>query len=85
MAAKVRMLKLLQELRGFALITNRQPPARLPGLVLMQLRSHLAQTTLPRRRLNIRMDPQAQPPVAHPVRIVHVKPASAPTSRLPAP
>lgn len=84
MAAKLRMFKLLQEIRGFAHITNRQPPPRSPGLVLMQLRSHIVQATLPRRRLNIRMDEQDHLDAAHPVRIIHVK-QPAPRDRLPAP
>src|SRR5690242_237890 len=38
MAAKVRIMKLLQEMRGLADITHRRPAPRQPGLFLIQLR-----------------------------------------------
>jgi len=85
MAAKIRMLKLLQEIRGFADIANRRPPPRSPGLVLMQIRSHVIQATLPRRRLSVKMDVKDPPDIPHPVKINHVKRNPAPGATLPAP
>jgi hypothetical protein len=85
MAAKVRMLKLLGEMRGFAYIGNRQPPARSPGLFVAQLRSHIIQAAAPRRRLSIQMDTQDHPEAARPVPIVHVRPSAIPSPNLPAP
>jgi hypothetical protein len=38
MAAKVKMLTLLQEMRGFAQIANRHPSPRSPGLFLAEFR-----------------------------------------------
>jgi hypothetical protein len=84
MAAKIRMLKLLQEIRGFADITMRRPPPRSPGLVLMQMRSHVIQATLPKRRLSVQMDIQDRLNSSHPVKINHVKQAPAPGAALPA-
>ena len=66
MAAKIRMLKLLQEIRGFAEIANRRPPPRSPGLVLMQMRSHVIQATLPKRRLSVQMDVQDRLDISQP-------------------
>ena len=43
-------MKFLQEVRGYDLVTNRQPPHRLGSVYLMQLRSHLAQAHVPSRR-----------------------------------
>ena len=58
MAAKMRMLKLLQEIRGFAELSNRRPHPRSPGLFFTHIRSHLLQGVPPRRRLSIRIDTQ---------------------------
>jgi len=85
MAAKLRILKMLHEIRGFALVTNRQPPARSPALVTTPLRSQVLQAALPRRRLSIRTAGEDLPEAARPVRIVHVKPDSSAGLRLPAP
>jgi hypothetical protein len=85
MAAKIKMLKLLQEMRGFADITNRRPQPRPPGLVLTQMRSHVIQATLARRRLSIATDKQDQPDDPHPVKINHLKPSSDPATSVAAP
>jgi hypothetical protein len=71
MAAKVNMMKLLQEIRGFAAITNRRPPPRFPGLLLMQMRDRRAQDKLSPRRLNITIDTQRGVEAPNPVRIHH--------------
>ncbi len=85
MAAKVKMLKLLQEIRGFADIANRRPPPRCPTLVLTQIRAHGAQETLRRRRLSITFDKPPQPDMPHQVKINHVKPSPQPGLVLRAP
>jgi hypothetical protein len=76
MAAKVKLMKLLQEIRGLAEITNRRPSPRSPGLFLIQLRSHLLHTTQPLRK-RISVDAQEQPDVPAPVKITHLHRASA--------
>ncbi len=73
MAAKIKMLKLLQEIRGFAEMSRRRPPPRLPALMLSQMRSHVVQATLTKRRLNVRTSVNDRAAVSRPVRIVHVK------------
>jgi hypothetical protein len=65
------MMKLLQEIRGFADLSNRRPQSRAPGLFLMQLRSHLLRATLPRRAQNIRITDPGIPEVPYPVKITH--------------
>jgi hypothetical protein len=83
MAAKLRMLKLLQEIRGFAAIANRQPPPRSPALLLAQMRPHVIQPALPRRRLSVAMGEQDRLAIPHPVRINHVKLGPGVASTLP--
>jgi hypothetical protein len=84
MAAKIKMLKLLQEIRGFADIANRFPPPRLPGLFLPQFRSHVIQASPPKRRLNVTMTGLDRPSIPYPVKINHVKQNPAPAATLPA-
>jgi hypothetical protein len=82
MAAKVMMMKLLHEIRGFAEVTNRRPPPRSPGLFLMQLRSHVSHTTLPRPKRSILVDVQDLAEMPHPVKITHLGEVLAPDVRL---
>jgi len=85
MAAKVKMLKLLQEIRGFAEIANRRPPPRCPGLVLTQIRAHGMHESLRRRKLSVTFDKQPQPDMPDQVKINHVKPSPRPEPVLQAP
>ena len=66
------MLKLLQEIRGFAEMTRRRPPARSPGLLLMQMRAHVIQAALPKRRLIVRTALKELSNEPRPVKITHV-------------
>jgi len=75
------MLKLLQEIRGFAEMANRRPPPRATGLVLMQLRSHLTQTRLPPRRRSIVVDVKDLADIPHPIKITHLGARPAPATR----
>jgi len=74
MAAKVRMMKLLQEIRGLAEITNRRPHSKSPGLFLLQLRSHLTKSRFARRKVIIPIDVQNPPDIPNPVKITHIRP-----------
>src|SRR5205085_6947002 len=82
MATKVRLLKMLQEMRGLAQITQRHPPPRLPGLFLLQLRSHLTQTTVTRTKRVIPIVVEDRPDISHPVKINHVPVRIYPLPRL---
>ena len=70
MAARMKLLKMMQEFRGFAELTTRQPQPK-PGLFLMQLRSHLLQTTTPKRRHRISIQMLEQADIPKPVLIQH--------------
>jgi hypothetical protein len=72
MAAKIKIMKMLQEIRGMAEVTNRRPAPRQPGLFLIQLRSHVHQTTQTRRKQTIAIDVPDVVEIAHPVKIRHV-------------
>ena len=74
MAAKVRIMKLLQEIRGFAEITQRRPQPRQPGLFLIQLRSHVTYTTAAKKKQTIAVDMRDYPNIPDPVKITHLRP-----------
>jgi hypothetical protein len=84
MAAKVKILTLLQEIRGFAQIANRCPPPRSPGLFLAQLPSRGIHDPLRKRKLNISIEEPTQPPIPLQVKIHHVKQTPGPAARIPA-
>lgn len=70
MATKMKLLKMLQEVKGMAQITNRRPAPRPPLLYLMQLRSQGAQSNTPRRRVAIEAAALTAP---LPIKINHIK------------
>lgn len=72
MATRINMMKLLHEIRGFAVMNHRRPQPRSPGLVLIPLRSRLLQGPglRPKRVIPIKM--QIRPDIPAPVRIVHL-------------
>jgi hypothetical protein len=70
MATKMKLIKMLQEAKGFAQITNRRPAPRPPLLYLMELRSQNNQPHTPRRRLTIESEAMRAP---LPIKINHVK------------
>ena len=73
MAAKIKMLTLLQEFRGFDQIVNRSPVSRSPGLFLAQFRSERIQVPLRKRILSITINEPNQIDIPLQVRIQHVK------------
>ena len=73
MATKIKALKLLQEIKGYAQITNRRPVPRPPLLYLMQLRAHPLPAELPKHRLAVTTDQQAFAKGPMPIKITHVK------------
>jgi hypothetical protein len=70
MATKMKLLKMLQETKGLAQITNRKPLPRPPMLYLMQLRSQGQPASTPRRRLTIEA---WAIPTPLPIKINHIK------------
>jgi hypothetical protein len=83
MAAKVKVLTLLQEIRGFAQISNRLPAPRSPGLFLAQLRLQRNHGALRQRRLSITIDPPSHPEIPLQVKIHFVR--QSPDLTAPAP
>ena len=77
MATKIKLLKLLQEMRAFSEMTRQNPAPRNSPLYLLQLRSHLAETSRPKGRLMVSIDLKDSLDMPHPVRITHIKPDSA--------
>lgn len=73
MATKIKVLKMLQEVKGYAQITNRRPAPRPPLLYLMQLRAHPAPAGLPKHRLTIETDAKAFVNGPLPIKINHIK------------
>jgi hypothetical protein len=74
MAMKVKLMKLLQEVRGLAEITGRRPLPKPSVLYLMQLRWQAAAANMTRRKLVINVDHQEAADIPHPVKIIHRKP-----------
>ncbi len=73
MATKIRIMKLLQEMKGFAEITNRRPQSRSPGLFMLQARSPVLRAAPPRRKRTLTINMQDRPDIPNPVKITHVK------------
>ena len=74
MATRIKLMKLLQEMHAFAEMGRRRPSAKPAPLFLLQLRSHMAETSRARRRLVVRVDLTDSLDLPHPVRISHIKP-----------
>ena len=77
MATKLRLMKFVEEVRGYAEITNRRPTPRPAVLYLMDLRAHVAEITAPKRKVAIFVGPTKNLDIAHPVKINFVKPGTA--------
>ncbi len=71
MATRMNMLKLLQEVSGFADFAQPRLQPRQPGAVLIQLRTKFKSITESRKRI-IRVDMQTAPDIPHPVVIRHL-------------
>lgn len=78
MATKVKLMKLIEEVRGYAQITNRRPAPRPPVLYLMELREHANTVQAPKRRLNVTIDGRENHNVPDPIKITHVSPDESP-------
>jgi hypothetical protein len=78
-------MKLLQEMRGFAYVTNRRPQPRTPGLFLLQMRSHMLHASQPTEKRTINVYTQAPPDLPHPIKIKHLGGGSAPQATRPSP
>ncbi len=72
MATKVQLLKMLKETCPLPRVCVRRPSAKPIGLYLLQLRSHVMETSSPKFKLPIAADPNEGPDSApKPVKITH--------------
>lgn len=85
MAAKMNMSKLLQEIRGFAEISNRRSQRRSPELRLTLVGSRVFRSALRKRRLSIRIDTQDRTNIPYRVKINYVKPGPGAAAARPTP
>jgi|PlaIllAssembly_1097288.scaffolds.fasta_scaffold428286_2 hypothetical protein len=74
MANKAKLMKFLQEVRGYAQITNRRPAPRPSVLYLMQLRTRNEQLNAPKRRLIVVSETRENADTPLPIKINHLKP-----------
>ena len=82
MAARVLMMKLIQELHGLAEFTNRRPQPQSPLLAMIQLRARMSQGKLPPRRHSLPIQVTELADLPHPVKITHLGTSPAPASRV---
>lgn len=73
MANKAKLMKFLQEVRGYAQVTNRRPAPRPSVLYLMQLRARAEQANAPKRRLIVVSEKPENADTPLPIKITHVK------------
>lgn len=81
MAAKINVMKLLQEMRGFAEFTSRRPQPRLRGFPLLLWRSHLSRSNACLRKRAIRIEMLSPVDIPHPVKIIHRKSGTTPAAK----
>lgn len=73
MASKVNLMKFLQEVRGYELVTNRRPPSQLSDPHALQLRGRGHESRVPaKRKLPITVHPTDVSNTPRPVKILRV-------------
>lgn len=72
MAARMKILRLIQETRGLAEVASRRPTPRRTGLFAIELRAHLRQTAAQKQKRFVRIDQLDWPDIPHPVKIKHL-------------
>ena len=79
MATKMKLLKMMQEDKGLAQITNRRPGPRPSVLYLMQLREQMPDSpAIPKRRLVISTESADPSAVSFTIRINHINMGDSP-------
>ncbi len=77
MATRIKLMKFLQEMHAFAELGRRHPSPKSTPLFLLQLRSHMAETSRSKLRLIVSVDLKDSIDLPHPVKISHIKDGSA--------
>ncbi len=79
MATRMNMLKLVQEMRGLAQITNRRPLPRHPVPAVLDVRPPNRRGAAFKRKRLIQIHVQDPPDIPHPVKITYLdNPSSGP-------
>lgn len=73
MATKMKLMTFLQQVRGYAEITNRRPTPRPAVIYLMELRSQAVSASVPKRRLAVQSGHNGLANIPLPVKITHLK------------
>ena len=74
MAMKLQIMKFVEEIRGYAEITDRRPTPRPAVLCLIDLNSQAQEISVPKRRLAVSVDLELDPNNPDPVKITYVRP-----------
>ena len=85
MATRMNMMKLLQEIRGMAQVTNRRPLTRTSLVLALQIRPPALRNAKTRQRRTIRISMQDPLDIPHPVKIKHLTGSELPVASLSAP
>ena len=80
MATRVKMLKLLQEVRGHTDFTNRRPLPKRPEALFVPVRPGFGKGGTKR---SLRIDIQDPPDIPHPVKIIFLNQKSGPAGSRP--
>ena len=72
MATRINMLKLMQEMRGMAQITNRRPHERPAGFPILAERGGFRRGLPPKRKRHIQIQVQEPLDIPSPVKITHL-------------
>ena len=72
MATRMKMLKLVQEMRGLAEITNRRPQQRHPVPAVLAVRPPSRRGAAVKRKHFIQIQVQDPPDIPHPVKIKYL-------------
>jgi hypothetical protein len=78
MATRMNIMKLLQETRGLAQVTNRCPAPRSPATLALQIRPPALRGLRAPQKQVIRIAMQDPPDIPHPVKIWHLKESPIP-------
>jgi len=72
MATRIKMLKLLQEVRGFAQFAHQPAEPKAPGPLLLEFGAAMRRRAAARRKRAIKIEMQEPPDIPHPVPIKYL-------------
>ena len=75
MATRIKMLKLLQEVRGFTQFAQRPPETKPAGPLLLDFQGAMRRRAASRRKWTIKIEMQEPVDIPHPVPITYLSPS----------